>query len=135
MRSRDRMNHAIDSTRASYGCVCLTTIVTLVCITPKTAASGLYRCLDPFGIEIFTDSPAQLAACTAMQVGAAPPTLKSVPSSERELEAVKDGPRTDTADEVHNGIAILPDSDAPSIPSVGSDTPNAPASSSDSGVP
>src|SRR5689334_13310017 len=100
MRSRDRMSHATDSTRASYGWVCLTTIVTLVCIAPRAGASGLYRCLDPSGIEIFTDSPAQLAACTAMQVGAAPPTLKSVPSSERELEAVKDRPRTDTADEV-----------------------------------
>jgi hypothetical protein len=136
MHSHDRMRHAIDSAMVPYAWVYLTTIVILVCITSKVSASGLYRCLDPLGVEIFTDSPAQLAACTAVHVGTAQPEAKIVPPFDSEKQAAKEGSRTDAADEVHSGIAIPPDSDALSMPSVSSDTPpSAPASSPDGGAP
>ena len=127
------MSPGVDSAIASYGWVCLTTLVILVCFTSRVSAGGLYRCLDPLGVEIFTDSPAQLATCVPMNVGTAQSAPGIVSPPDSELEAVKDRPRAESPDVDHSGIAIPPDSDTPSAPSVSLTSPSDTAASSPEG--
>lgn len=84
----------------------------LVLLAPELAWPAMYRCADPSGNVVFTDSPAQLANCQAVSLGTAPSQV----SPERRPEQQSD-----------SGGMTTPESLTPSPDPVAPITPTAPS--------
>jgi hypothetical protein len=130
---RKNVIHAI----AGRGAICFAMMVVLL-TTSAVSRSEVYRCLHPSGEEIFTDSPAQLGACTAMSIDTAQPPVNIVPLSSSRPSPTEDGLSAAPADQTHSISEISPDSGTPSMPAVNAAFPfstSAPSPSSEERSP